>query len=299
MSTDVDRGSPKALLGVSARHLRGLPGVMGLPKEEEPQPDLWAALGCLEINSLELMVGSDPEEAAFFRLAAEALAEGFNLTFHAPSPDALDLREFAGGRDRVGEFYRAWLSAVGRLPLHSRRPVLVVHGVNAPGTEPKVSTGARATTVAFLRWLVAACAEEAVRMALALELRPRREGWTKVGSSCAEVMAVVEEVGTRDVGICWDVGHGIVNLLRQDDGWPPPPAFLERTIHTHLHLATAEEDHLPITSATAPLRQGLALLARASYPGVLNLECHFTRWEEVVEGARVVSQLWQEGQASR
>jgi sugar phosphate isomerase/epimerase len=277
---------------------------MGLPPDLFVRPGAagddevseWTALRCLEIRSLELMVGPDPEEAAFFDLAAEALGEGFDLTFHVPSPDALDLREFAGGDDRVKEFYRAWLGGVAGLPLGARTPVLVVHGVNAPGTEPEVATAARATTVAFLRWLAAACAEQAVRMQLAFELRPRRQGWAKVGSSCAEVLGVVEEAGLPEVGICWDVGHGMVNLLRKDDGWPPPRAFLERTVHTHLHLATAEEDHFPVTSPAALLREGLGLLARAGYQGILNLECHFTRWEEVVTSAELVGRLWKESQ---
>jgi sugar phosphate isomerase/epimerase len=302
MSTDVDGGSPKAVLGVSARHLLGLPRVMGLPPDFFVRPGAagddevseWTALRCLAIRSLELMVGLDPEEADFFDLAAEALGEGFDLSFHSPSPDDLDLREFAGGDDRVGKFYQAWLRRVARLPIGSRRPVLVVHGVNAPGTGPEVVTEARTTTVAFLRWLASACAEQAVRMQMAFELRPRREGWTKVGGSCAEVLAVVEEVGLPEVGICWDVGHGIVNLLRRDDGWPPPRAFLERTVHTHLHRATAEEDHFPITSPTEPLREALAVLARAGYQGVLNLECHFARWEEVARSAELVSRLWDE-----
>jgi sugar phosphate isomerase/epimerase len=248
----------------------------------------------LKVKSLELTVGAEPDEPAFFDQATEALGEGFDLSFHTPYPEALDLRDFAGGADRVGRFYRAWLSRVARLSFGSRAPVLVVHGVNALGTEPEVASRARATTVAFLHWLVTACAEQAVRMQVAFELRPRREGWTKVGSSCAEVLAIVEEVGLPDVGICWDVGHGIVNLLRRDDDWPPPPTFLKRTVHTHLHLATADEDHLPITSPTKPLARGLALLARAGYQGVLNLECHFSRWDEVAKSAQVVSRLWDE-----
>jgi sugar phosphate isomerase/epimerase len=250
----------------------------------------------LRVGSLELTIGAEPDESAFFDLAAEALREGFGLSFHTPYPEALDLWEFAGGDDRVGKFYQAWLSRVAKLPVGSRKPVLVVHGVNAPGTEPEVVSAAKATTVAFLRWLVTACAKRAVRMQLAFELRPRREGWTKVGSCHAEVLVVLEEAGLPGVGICWDVGHGIVNLLRKDDGWPPPRAFLERTVHTHLHLATAEEDHFPITSPAALLSEGLALLAGVGYRGILNLECHFTCWEQVVTSAELVSRLWEEAQ---
>ena len=284
------------MLGVSARHLPDPPRLTGVAM------DLWAALKQLRVESLELTIGAEPDEPAFFSLAAEALREGFDLSFHTPYPEALDLREFgagvrrSAGADRVKEFYRTWLGGVAALPLGSRKPMLVVHGVNAPGTEPEAASAARATTVAFLRWLARACAEQAARMQLAFELRPRREGWTKVGSSCAEVLTVVEETGLADLGICWDVGHSIVNLLRQDDGWPPPPAFLKRTVHTHLHLATAEEDHFPVTSPAALLSEGLALLAGVAYRGVLNLECHFTCWEEVVTSAELVGRLWEEAQ---
>lgn len=282
-----------AALGLSVRSRAAIAGVANLPR------NVWRELGRLGVRSLELTLPNCPRDEDFFAFAGELLGRGFGLSFHTPYPDALDLQDFVDGRDRVGDYYRAWLRSLRMLSLRVPGPVLVVHGVNAAGVTPAVQSRARATSVAFLRWLAAESIRLETPLRLAFEVRPRRQAWTKIGSTCAEVLAVVDEVSATDVGICWDVGHTIVNRARHDDTWPPPKAFTERTIHTHLHQATAERDHLPVTPPAPRLREALGLLASVGYEETLTLECLFSCWEEVVSSVRAIRRLWEEMHASR
>lgn len=286
-------GKRAAALGLSVRSRAAVAGVADLPR------NVWRELGRLGVRCLELTLPEDPGDEDFFAFAGELLGRGFELSFHTPYPNALDLQDFVDGRDRVGDYYRAWLRSLRRLPLSLPGPVLVVHGVNAAGVTPGVQSRARATSVAFLRWLAGESIRLETPLRLAFEVRPRRAGWTKVGTTCAEVLAVVDEVTAGNVGICWDVGHTIMNLARQDDIRPPPKAFIARTIHTHLHEATAERDHLPVTPPAPRLRQALGLLATAGYAEALVLECAFSCWEEVMLGVTTIRRLWEEVRGSR
>ncbi len=288
MSTADSGPLAEARLGLSVRSRATMAQLADVPS------DVLTELERLGVRSLEVTLPASPEDDEFFAFIPDLLARGFEVSFHTPYPDALDLQGFVDGQDPVGDYYRVWLSALGRLPLRPERPVLVVHGVNAPGTGPEVGRRARETSVAFLRWLGAELVRQQVRLWPAFEVRPGREGWTKVGSTCSEVLAVVEEAGGPQPGICWDVGHSMMNLARGDDAWPPPEAFIGDTVHCHLHLATAERDHLTISSPAPLLREALALLAGVGYGGVLNLECAFHCWEEVVGSVEVTRRVWQD-----
>ena len=272
-------------LGLSVRSRSAAARVAGLPR------DPWGALRRLGVGTLELTLPARPDEEEFFAFAEELIARGFRLSFHTPYPDALDLRRFADGRDPVGDYYRRWLAGMRGLTPRLDGAVLVVHGVNAPGLEPEVVARARATTLAFLRWLSGKLAGGGVDLEVALEVRPRREGWTKVGSTCAEVLAITQEVATASLGVCWDVGHSIMNLARGHDGWPPTPGFLRRTVHTHFHLATAERDHLPLKAPAPLLGEALGRLAGVGYRGALTLECLFGDWDEVLGSVELLRRL--------
>jgi len=293
MSIGGDDQVGEPVLGLSIRSRAALATVAGLP--ENP----WPELKRLGVGSLELTLPAQPDDEGFFAFAAELLGRDFGLSFHTPYPDALDLQQFVDGEDPVGDYYRVWLDTLPRLTLRPSVPVLVVHGVNAPGVTPEVRGRARASSVAFLRWLAGEAARQEVSLRLAFEVRPRQQGWTKVGSTCAEVLAVVDEANAPGVGICWDLGHSIMNLARRDDTWPPPRTFVEGTVHTHLHLATAERDHIPVTAPAPLLREALGLLAGVSYTGVLNLECTFANWKEVADSVTTVRRLWEEARGSR
>lgn len=275
-------------LGLSVRSRSAAAQVAGLP------PDPWAVLQQLGVGTLELTLPERPDEEDFFTFSGELLDRGFRLSFHSPYPDALDLREFTDGRDPVGDYYRVWLSRMRDLAARLGGAVLVLHGVNAPGVEAEVIARARATTSAFIRWLADEVHRRELNLRLALEVRPRREGWTKVGTTCAEVLALEEEAAPAGLGICWDVGHSIMNLARGHDGWPPTPEFLRRTIHTHFHLATAERDHLPLSRPDPLLKEALRLLAGAGYRGALTLECLFADWEGVLRSVELLGRLLSE-----
>jgi len=275
-----------ATLGLSIHSRELLSRVSGLP------PDPWSGLLVSGVTSLELTMPAEPTDEHFFGFSRQLLERGFGLSFHTPYPDALDLLGFAEGSGSVGDYYRLWLGCLGGLDFAGRPPVLVVHGVNAPGVEPETHRQAFATSVAFLRWLWQELRHHEVRVHLSFEVRPHPPDSIKIGSSCAEVLTVLSEAGIDEAGVCWDIGHTMLNALRGDDTWPPPSAFVARTTHSHLHLATAQRDHLPIAFPDPFLREALTLLAGVGYSGSLTLESSFASWSEVVTSVVTVAELW-------
>jgi sugar phosphate isomerase/epimerase len=246
------------------------------------------------VSSLELTFPSQPDASEFFSFAGELLARGLDLSFHMPYADVLDLREFAEGAGPVGDYFRRWMAHAARLDFAGRAPVLVFHGVNAPGTDPVTRRQALATSAAFLRWLPEVLKRGGVPVLPAFEVRPYPADSVKTGSTCAEVLAVLSEADVGEAGVCWDVGHTMLNALRGTDVWPPPSPFVARTVHVHLHLADVDGDHRPILGPDPYLQEAFELLGGVRYSGSLTLESSFRDWSEVVPSVSVARELARE-----
>lgn len=95
----------------------------------------------------------------------------------------------------------------------------------------------------------------------------------RLGDTYGRVLELIE--GT-DVEVCWDFGHAWRSVLLKKHPVQPPPWFLDRVGHVHLHDAYADEtdyhDHQPLGGGDLPWAQYLATLAGQGYDGRILLE---------------------------
>jgi sugar phosphate isomerase/epimerase len=132
---------------------------------------------------------------------------------------------------------------------------------------------------------------ESLPLQFALEINRRKPKKIDPGDSLDEVLAMVNEVGSPRVGICWDMGHSYSNLLTQcglDERDPPgdhveelpPLSFLQKTVHTHIHGLGATGTHHPLTARPSlPLERYVASLVQLGYTGVYNMEFTFSKFD--------------------
>ena len=93
-----------------------------------------------------------------------------------------------------------------------------------------------------------------------------------MGESHANTLKIVEQADHELVSITWDMGHSGVNAHRGTDDLYPSQAFLERTIHVHIHDLKDGIDHYPLLYDGLPYAEYIAQLEKVGYRGVLNLE---------------------------
>jgi len=142
-------------------------------------------------------------------------------------------------------------------------------------------------TVSILRNWTEIVEKENLPICFALENNRSKEKKVDPGNACRNVLAMVEQVDSPKLGICWDMSHYHSNLILGTEadrklGDLPPAAFLERAVHTHIHgLTDSGKTHFPITDAfILPLEAYLNALQKAGYEGVHNLELTFNRFEK-------------------
>ncbi|MBF9017597.1 MULTISPECIES: sugar phosphate isomerase/epimerase [unclassified Oceanispirochaeta] len=96
------------------------------------------------------------------------------------------------------------------------------------------------------------------------------------------VLDVWQAVNNNDLGICWDMGHGYANYLKNDHSLIPSEEFLNLTTHTHIHdLGPGGATHWPFLTETVPLDRFIGLLRDKNYKGTFNLELSFDRFIDV------------------
>lgn len=214
------------------------------------------------IQSIELKLTENMALKLFFRAVEKLDQLGFQVTFHAP------------GRFRFPEDIQHQLENLAAVAnfmnsQFQQKPIIVIHSLNS-------KTQSRAElfdqTIDYLKRLVHY--PGSIRARFALEILRNRTDSEKIhiGDSYSEVLEILTSVGDQKIGICWDFGHANAMYQRGIQNEFPPPEFLKKVIHCHVHDCSNQKTHLPLGMGSVPIEQNIELLRQYNYNGILNLE---------------------------
>ncbi len=207
---------------------------------------------------------------------AQYRARGIACHAHASVAPAFRIEGWRADPAFVRRQYLPLLDLCARMAERQGAAVtLVVHGA---GDARATRAENQATTRGFLAWAEReAGARDGVRIAVEL-LRARGADDVHASSGRANVLDLVRDRDPARVGICWDLEHDWFNG-RVDPTWTPepPPAFLDRVIHVHVHDANAatHANHFPLAFNAVPYDTQVPLLVARGYAGPLILELRY------------------------
>jgi sugar phosphate isomerase/epimerase len=132
-------------------------------------------------------------------------------------------------------------------------------------------------TLHDLNLLARASAKNSVFI-LALELCRLKERQS-VGTTFAEVLFVAKQIGFRNLGLCWDVGHSQANYHGEKDCRLPGEEFVKNVIHTHIHdIGPDGRTHGPVLADQGYVKDCIDILKNSGYNGIYNLELSPILW---------------------
>ena len=191
-----------------------------------------------------------------------------------------------------------WLPLLddGRLPAGFMEATSVIDGIETGVAVQAVIHGHRSSmfprveeawdrTVQDLRTLCHLLEQGESSMVPTLELCREKDGGP-VGVTFDEILELVEEIDSPSLGICWDLGHGLSNVLVHGHEEFPPEDFLAGVTHTHIHgVLPNGRTHGPIGRDGGMVGNNtrtyrlLEVLRDFGYQGIYNLELYPARWE--------------------
>ena len=138
--------------------------------------------------------------------------------------------------------------------------------------------------VAMLTKLSDHCIKNNYPVVIALENNRKLPDKTE-GNSAALVLDIVKKVARENVGICFDFGHYMYYLKKNEpdrENIVPDTEFLRKVVHTHIHALNDMTTHFPLGLYDLPLKQIVDELD-FEYTGIYNIELEFERFENVCE----------------
>ncbi len=226
------------------------------------------ALRARGVESIEVQgVGPGRFDAEVLKALERVAGAGLGISLHShlPAPDGSDIAASDGGP--ALEFLKACPAGT----------MMVVHAHADAHVCPEAVI---ASTSRSLREMMELHTRLGVAIHMALEIN-RYHGTPGPGVTYEGLLAVARQVGGGDWGFCWDMGHTQSSLLQGRLPSEPPPAFLERVIHVHVHDVSPEGDtHWPLAEGGDYLERNIRRLETRGYGGLYNLELYPTRWEE-------------------
>jgi sugar phosphate isomerase/epimerase len=148
-------------------------------------------------------------------------------------------------------------------------PLWVIHPLNSK-TQQRAEIFAR--TVDYLRQLIFSMEQIPVQFALEILRNRADSGKIHIGDSYQEIVNLLSKFDNQNLGICWDFGHANAMHQRGLQDQFPPPEFLKKVIHCHVHDCRDEKTHLPLGMGAVPIEQNIRQLKQFHYDGILNLE---------------------------
>lgn len=245
--------------------------ILGMPDPNKPEiwrvaiPDIDAALARFKqigIGSIELKLTEHVDLPQLFDAIEKLIGSGFQVTFHAP------------GRFRFPEDLSPQLENMAAISkfmneeLHIT-PLWIIHPLNSK-SQPRPEIFAQ--TVDYVGQMLNFMAEIPANFALEI-LRNRSDGdKIHIGDSYQEILDILSNFDDNNLGICWDFGHANAMHQRGLQAQFPPPEFLKKAIHCHVHDCRDEKTHLPLGMGAVPIEQNIRQLKQYHYNGILNLE---------------------------
>jgi len=248
---------------------------------EETVEAFLSAIRSWGIESIEIRILPRGADDRAYRKLIETIWEmGFQLTVHGHVAGEFPGKTFAEVYPSLRFIFRHF---------HRYQPglMMTLHAFEA-------KEGSREAlhrhTVGLLREWAEMLQAESLPVRLALENNRHKASKADPGDSTEGVLRMVDEVGSPYVGICWDMGHSYANLinsrgLRLPPEEPlaglPPPAFLSRVYHTHIHGLGLSGTHNALTAMNSlPLETYVHALKQVHYRGVYNLELTLDKFDD-------------------
>ncbi len=245
--------------------------ISGLGDPNKPEvwqlaiPDIDQALirfKAIGIDSIELKLTESPDRLSLFHAIEKLIHQGFHVSFHAPGrflfPE--NLKQQLENLIDISRF----VNQKFHFP-----PLWVIHPLNS---KIKQRSEAYAQTLEYMQRILISMAE--IPASFALEILRNRADSDKVhiGDSYQEILDILSKFNNENLGICWDFGHANAMYQRGLQAQFPPPEFLSKVIHCHVHDCLDQKTHLPLGMGEVPIAQNIQLLVQHDYDGILNLE---------------------------
>lgn len=260
----------------------------------------YSALG--PVNSGLQLLRSEIEciELGFFmeNTPAEQIVEavqnvwsaGLEVSVHAYLPEKIE-------GDGLTSVY-TWLKSL--LPIledHQEKLVINLHALaSVNGDLDRLKD----KTVENLKRLADLATAQKPPVYFALELN-RSKGKVDPSTTYLGVLEMCLRINSERVGIGWDWGHTYANVLKHLIPPEPPPSFLRKVIHTHIHdMGPNGGTHWPLTCGTVPLVDYLKLLKKADYSELFIIELQPRKFadtgsvqELILSSIRILKRGWE------
>ncbi|MCI0476579.1 MAG: sugar phosphate isomerase/epimerase, partial [Anaerolineales bacterium] len=231
-----------------------------------------APLKAAGMSVLEFTLHPEGEEwGAMCALAEECVDAGYRCHFHAPYQGAFNADGFsAPRREELIARYTPPLDFAERMAERGGyAPSLVIHGAHGTGTLAQLTEDTRQ----FLEWVL----ERTRHARVMLENLPPKNGFTRLGETPEQIVALVRTINHPRLNVCWDFGHSVL----QNQGLPADD-FLRVVRHVHIHdINAAREDHLPLVFGNVPWQDDLRALIRVGFAGAVVMEINGYRAQSV------------------
>jgi len=229
------------------------------------------------VGSIELQrFGPDSPASSLLDVAQSILGSGISLTFHGYLPGNV-----AG--PLFGDAYPQLLPTINFLEDQQEETVMVVHA----HADPHASYGAMVeSTARALERLAESIHRCDLPVRVSLEIN-RYHGGQTPGATYDGLLEIAQHLECSEVGFCWDMGHTRSSVLQNRLPATPPPEFVKRVIHTHVHGLSPDGDtHRPLIESSLHVASGISQLRSFAYGGTYNLELFPRRWgaEKTVRG---------------
>jgi sugar phosphate isomerase/epimerase len=235
--------------------------------------DFLAPLQEAGLTVLEFTLHSEGDEwPSMQALAEECVAAGYRCHFHAPYQGQFNPYRFAGEqREALMALYAPALDLAERLAHEGGfAPALVIHGAHGVAPLDELAEDTRE----FLAWIL----ERTQHARPMLELLPPKPGFVRLGETHEQVLEMVRRLDDARLGICWDLGHDVLQGYKA----LPPDDFLAGVRHVHIHdINDAQEDHFPLIYGNVPWEADLRALLAAGFAGAVVMEINGYRASRV------------------
>ncbi len=228
-------------------------------------PDIDSTLNMfteLSIESIELKLTENMSVQQLFDAIRKLIQKGFHVTFHAPGrfkyPE--NLNHQLENLSVISEFINNEFDMI---------PLWIIHPLNSR-TQKRSEIFTQ--TVDYLRQILTSMAEIPSRFALEILRNRVDSGKTHIGDSYQDILDILSNFDHKNLGICWDFGHANAMYQRGLQDQFPPPEFLKKVIHCHVHDCRNQKTHLPLGMGEAPIKKNMQLLLQNNFDGILNLE---------------------------
>lgn len=160
---------------------------------------------------------------------------------------------------------------------HGEATVMVVHAHSDGSASAEVLGESTART---LEQLAESIRSGDMSLRVALEISRYHQGIHDPSTTYEGLLDMTKGLEGSEVGFCWDIGHTQSSVLQNKLPAEPPPEFVKKVIHAHVHgLGPDGNTHWPLTESSSHIASGVSQLRSFGYGGTYVLELYPMRWE--------------------